>query len=624
MKKNWVNVAAAASIILSASAAFAETNYSVTLVGTSNGSNIFQVAYSCPDAQAVRISERPNLIQHDWVRYDSPATQQWVWLGPSGSGSLYVFFRQTNSEVIRASIPVEVPDSMMDKIFKGTYGYFPNPGSGFDYFPYSSIPGGNVNCTVTEIGLRALSFIFAYEEQRVWSPTWEITRENLLGALNRLYTLTNYNGHAYYQFYETITGNIRNDDIPSVDNALLAACLLTIKGYCSQRQFLDGSAEITNKCSQILKPMDYSLWYTISSHRFGWTPDSPNSCDFYSNENRIINSIARILAIEYGTWDFSSNEFLLSVNSLVKPPGSYDGITVDPVSWDGSLFTYLFPAQFVREMETSYGTDSIDKVVESQIRYMENNNRYAFGISDAITPSAVGGYQQGCPPRASGNPDNDPDLGLITPGSLIMSLLSSYRVETANALYYILTNKPDSFSTSIGFHSTVSVTSDISSEVYSALDDGHAILALANVCNETSWNAFYANQSVAGMHKELYGSYPADIAPPVVWAEPIEGEYTNNVTVALNANDAPLGSGIADIWYTIDGSDPLISSSKQKYTVPIGFTNDTVLSITAIDSAGNEAFPQRFRYTIVPEPGIIFLGFLYFMLIVISPGHTVG
>ena len=610
MKKNWINAIAAAAIIISASAAFAETNCYVTIVGTSNGSNIFQVAYSCPDAEAVRISERPNLIQHDWVRYDGPATQQWVWLGPSGTDSLYIFFRQTNSEIIRASISVEVPDSMMDKIFKGTYGYFPNPGSGHDYFPYSSIPGHNLNCTVTEIGLRAVSFIFAYEEQRSWSPTWEITRDNLLGTLNRLYDLTNYNGHAYYQFYGTIAGNIRNDDIPSVDNALLAASLLTIKGYCSQRPFLDGSSEITNICAQILKPMDYSLWYTFSSHRFGWTPDSPSSCDFYSNENRIINSIARVLAIEYGTWEFSSAEFLQSMNSLVKPPGTYDGITVNPVSWDGSLFTYLFPAQFVREMETSYGTDSIDKAIESQIRYMENNGRHAFGISDAITPSEVGGYQQGCPPRASGNPDNDPDLGLITPGSLIMSLVSSYRVETANALYYISTNKSDSFSTSIGFHSTVSVTSDISSEVYSALDDGHAILALANVCNETSWNAFYANQSVAEMHKELYGNYPDDIAPPVVWAEPSGGEYFESITVILNANDAPSGSGVADIWYTTDGSDPLINSNRQKYIPPLELANDTVLFLTATDFAGNEALPQRFTYTIVPEPGIMIFGIL--------------
>ena len=597
-------------VIANLNTAIAETNYSAVIVGSSNGSNIFQIAYSCPEAEAVRISERPNLIQHDWIEYDGASTQDWVWLGPSGAGTIYIFFRMTNSEIERTSISVEVPDSMIDKIFKGTYGYFPNSDSGYNYFPYSSIPGYNRSCTVTEIGLRALGFILAYEEQRSWSPTWEVTRTNLLGTLNRLYELTNYNGHAYFQFYGTDSGDIRSDDIPSVDNALLAACLLTIKGYCSQRLFLEGSSEITNRCAQMLKPMDYSLWYRFSSHRFGWTPATLGSCDFYSNENRIINSIARALAIEYGTWEFSSAEFLRSMNSLVKPLGTYDGITVNPVSWDGSLFTYLFPAQFVREMETSYGTDSIDKAIESQIRYMENNNRHAFGISDAITPSAVGGYRQGCPPRASGNPDNDPDLGLITPGSLIMSLISSYRIETADALYYILTNKPNSFSTSIGFNSTISVTSDVSSEVFSALDDGHAILALANVCNEASWNAFYANQSVAEMHKELYGSYPDDIAPPVVWSEPSSGEYTDNIIVTLNGNDSPSGSGVSDIWYTIDGSDPLVSSNKHKYIMPVELINDTVLIVTAIDFAGNEALPQRYEYTIIPEPGIMIIGIL--------------
>jgi len=608
--KKYLLGAAIALVIIKTSIAIAETNCSVVIVGTSNDSNIFQIAYSCPGAEAVRISERPNLIQHNWKTYDGPATQQWVWLGPSGTGTIYIFFRQTNSEIIRALISVEVPDSMIDKIFKGTYGYFPNAGSFYDYFPYSSIPGNNLSCTVTEIGLRALSFILAYEEQRSWSPSWETTKENLLGTLNRLYNLTNYNGHAYYQFYASISGSIKNDDIPSVDNALLAACLLTIKGYCSQRPFLDGSSDITNKCVQILKPMDYSIWYTISRHRFGWTPESPSSCDFYSNENRIINSIARALAIEYGTWDFSSNEFLLSMSSLVKPPRSYDGITVNPVSWDGSLFTYLFPAQFVREMETSYGTDSIDKAVACQIRYMENNGRHAFGISDAITPTEVGGYRQGCPPRASGNPDNDPDLGLVTPGSLIMSLTSSHRVETANALHYLLTNSPGGFSADIGFNSTISVTSDVTSDVFSALDDGHAVLALANISRETAWNAFYANLSVAETHKELYGNYPEDFAPPVVWAEPADGEYTDSVTVTLNANDASSGSGVAEIWYTDDGSDPLTSISRQQYITPLEFTNNTILFVTAIDIADNETKPQEYIYTIIPEPGIMFFGIL--------------
>ena len=331
-----------------------------------------------------------------------------------------------------------------------------------------------------------------------------------------------------------------------------------------------------------------------------------------SNENRIINTIARALAIEYGTWNFSSNEFLRSMNSLQTPSRTYDGISVNPVSWDGSLFTYLFPAQFVREMETSYGTDSIDQAIASQIRYMENNGRYAFGISDAISPSEVIGYRQGCPPRASGNPDNDPDLGLVTPGSLIMSLSSSYRVETANALHYLLTNQPGCFDSDIGFNSTVSVTSDISSEVYSALDDGHAVLALANICNETAWNAFYANQSVAEMHKEFYGSYAADIAPPVIWVEPSSGEYFNNITIVLNANDAPSGSGVADIWYTTDGSNPLTSSNRQKYIPPLELAKNTILFVTATDNFGNETLPQKFIYTIVPEPGFIFFVLLFF------------
>jgi len=601
-----------ALVIGSAVIAVADANCFVDIIKTSCGSNIFQIAYSCPGAEAVRISERPNIIRHNWLSYSGPATQEWAWMGSTGTGSLYIFFKLTNAEILRTSIVIDAPSSMIDTIFKGSFGYSLTYTS--NYFP-NSYSGNNTFCSITEIGLRALGFILAYEEKREWSPSWETTQENLLGILNRLLALEKYDGHAFYWGYSfNSTNSIDTDHIPSVDNALLAACLYCIKGYCAQRPFLEGASDISNKCAQILSPMDFSIWYKNSNHRFGWTTTSVGSCDIYSNENRIINCIARMLALEYGTWNFSSTEFQDSINSLIKQTRTYDGITVDPVSWDGSLFTYLFPAQFFREMETSYGTNSIDKAIECQIRYMENNGRFAFGISDAIPPTGyVNGYRQGCPPRQSDNPDNDPDLGLITPGSLIMSIVSSYNIETAKSLYYILTNNPACFSTDVGFRSTVSVTNNVFSEDYSALDDGHAILALANISRETAWNTFYANQVVADTHNELFGNYPNDIAPPVVWSEPATGEYIDNVTVVLNANDAASGSGLADIWFTTDGSNPLTSSNKQKYTSPLLLTNDTILTISAVDIAGNETFPQKYSYTIIPEPTIIFFVLLLFI-----------
>ena len=123
--------------VLNSITVIAETNCFAAVVGASNNSNVLSIAYSCPNAEAVRISEHPNLIQNNWKLYSGPSTQQWLWLGESGTGILYVFFRQTNSEITRVKIPIEVPDSMVDKIFKGTHGYFSNGGSGYNYFPYS-------------------------------------------------------------------------------------------------------------------------------------------------------------------------------------------------------------------------------------------------------------------------------------------------------------------------------------------------------------------------------------------------------------------------------------------------------------------------------------------------------
>ncbi len=595
-----------------AQARAALSNATITVLGTSAGGAVVNVAYSCPGAASVRISERPNLLQRDWRAYTGAATQQWTWLSPTGSNALCFFFRDSGGSVLRTSIVACVENGLINDIFSATYGYFTYAPASKNYLPYSYYPGGSW-CNTTEIGLWALSHILAYDQQRSWSPSWSLARHNVKGCLNRLIdwqqTGNLYDGHAYYQFYNTITGVPVNKNIPSVDNALLVACLLTINGYCIQRPYLDGVDEITNQCARILEPMDYSLWYDYGSHQFGWLPELPSSCRDYSAENRIINFIARALAVEYGTWDFTSNEYVMSMgpSALIRMPRTYDGIFVAAACWDGSLFTYLFPAQFVREMEISYGTNTIDRAVECQIRYMENNGRHTFGISDGHGPPPDYPYRMGCPPRGSNNPDNDPDKGVIIPGSLIMSLVSSYRSDAAEALNYVVTNNPLALSVSRGFRGSVCVTGTAMSTIYSELDDGHAMLALANVANETAWNSFYANPCVVTAHEDAFGELPGDSAPPVVWAIPAGGEYIDSVSVTVFAGDA-MGTGVSGIWYTTDGSDPLTSSTREQYTGPVELMLDTTLSITAVDCVGNETEPRECSYEIVPEPVLITLG----------------
>ncbi|MBN1686993.1 MAG: hypothetical protein JW852_10080, partial [Spirochaetales bacterium] len=96
--------------------------------------------------------------------------------------------------------------------------------------------------------------------------------------------------------------------------------------------------------------MDFSLWYHADTHMFSWgateDPQGGGSCDYYSNENRIINFVAR------ATGSLDESEFELSLAALKQGAGNYGNITVDKVNWDGSYFTYASPALFIREMAT--------------------------------------------------------------------------------------------------------------------------------------------------------------------------------------------------------------------------------------------------------------------------------
>lgn len=579
------------------------------LAGTRASGSVLRINYSCIGASHVRFSEQPTLVQRDWLPYTGSSVIDYTWLGPAGTGTLHFFARSTAGELLRTNMSVYVPFSVIDHIWLALYSYFTNPVTHRGYLPLGAYPG-NVMCNTTEIGLSALAFLLAYDQQRPWSPSWDVVYDRLLGVLtityNWLQTNKTYQNHAYYQFYNANDQSVVNYSIPSVDNALWDACLMTIYGYCAQRPWLPGTTAITNFCARIMQPRNYGIWYSVSARRFMWLTPPSGYCDMYSGENRIINFVARAFALQYGTWNFSSNDFATSLKHpyLQKPLRTYDGIDVAWCNWDGSLFTYLFPAQFVDEMRTVYATNTINPAVAAQIRYMQNMGRHAFGISDGPPPPGIQ-YQMGCPPRASNSASTDPDTGCVNPGSLAMCLITPYRAQTVDAFYYLLTNKPHGFS-NIGFRGTISVTSDAIANVWSELDNGHAMLGLANAARGTAWNAFYAFPSAYQMHLEAYGPL-ADAAPPVVGLLPTGGYYETFIPVTVCASDV-MGSGLSNIYYTLDDSDPWTSTSRFLYTSPFWLYTDAVVRVVALDNAGNESEEFRAVYTVVPEPALLWCG----------------
>ncbi len=100
------------------------------------------------------------------------------------------------------------------------------------------------------------------------------------------------------------------------------------------------------------------------------------------------------------------------------------------------------------------------------------------------------------------------------------------------------------------------------------------------------------NQSGEGMEV-----YDIDVQPPVVTASLPDGNYEPPQTVVLSCDDDG-GTGCAALYYTTDGSVPSDGTIEDNagnlippsalYTGPLSFDSATMLSVLAVDKAGNK------------------------------------
>jgi hypothetical protein len=104
-----------------------------------------------------------------------------------------------------------------------------------------------------------------------------------------------------------------------------------------------------------------------------------------------------------------------------------------------------------------------------------------------------------------------------------------------------------------------------------------------------------------------------DTTPPTVAAQlsPAAngaGWNTAPVTVTLTGSDGP-GSGVSQIRYTTDGSNPVSSGTAVLYTAPIAVAATTTLNFYATDVAGNASLPvtQQVRIDTSPPTNAISL-----------------
>ncbi len=319
-----------------------------------------------------------------------------------------------------------------------------------------------------------------------------------------------YHQSVFYQWYwiawnPPVVGANTGDNhlVPSVDNAWLAASLITIRQYAEAH----GHTAMAQKAEAILADMDFRLWYHPDSHRFSWgdveNPQGGALADYYSNENRIINVVARALG------DLSAEEFRLSLAALAGPPGAYNGITVEKMAWDGSYFTYAAPALFIREMGTSYGRNTLVPATQAQIAYARNQRYAAWGLSDCFDVGFGGYVQQGAPPVPAGvTPETRP--GLVTPHAAGLALITPLAGEAVSNLQAISTTFGCAYEPSYGFRDAVMARPGAPdygqcSARYSALAQEWLFLALVNHETGFIWRYFYRHPGVLQAHIEMYG-----------------------------------------------------------------------------------------------------------------------
>ena len=144
-----------------------------------------------------------------------------------------------------------------------------------------TINGGDYANT-TEIALLLLAHLGAYDLQRSWSPDWETVDTEINGVLDLLLAWqtgaqtsqpNGANAHqnsVFYQWYwiswdPPVVGASDGDHlVPSIDNAFLAASLITLRAYGE----VHGHTDIAQKAEQILSAMDFRLWYDDQRHLF--------------------------------------------------------------------------------------------------------------------------------------------------------------------------------------------------------------------------------------------------------------------------------------------------------------------------------------------------------------------
>ncbi|MFO7918123.1 MAG: glucoamylase family protein [Anaerolineae bacterium] len=422
------------------------------------------------------------------------------------------------------------PEEFLKELAEATWTYLSSPWATTHHLPWSwrseadDLADGGDYANTTEIGFYALCWLAAYDLQRPWSPSWTETEDEVSAVLDQLrawqtgsqseepYGPNAYENSVFYQWYwisekPPVVGadDGKNQLVPSVDNAWLAASLIVIREYAQA----NGHPSLAQKADAILESMDFMLWYDYNTHLFYWGDIQESGggdvIDYYSSESRIINFVARALG------QLPCEEFLLSLEALEQSAVTYEDITVDKASWNGAYFLYTSPALFIREMGTSYGAHTITPATQAQIAYARNEGYDAWGFSDCFDVKKGGYVNQGAPPVAMPDPP-ETRPGLVTPHANALALITPLASEAITNLRTISDTFPCAYDSTYGFYDSVMVDPEAAdhgqcSYRFSALAQEWMFLALANYQKGFVWDYYYRDAGVVAAHREVFGDH---------------------------------------------------------------------------------------------------------------------
>jgi hypothetical protein len=280
-----------------------------------------------------------------------------------------------------------------------------------------------------------------------------------------------------------------------------------------------GHAALAQKADEVIADVDFTLWYHPDTDHFSWgdteDPQGGVEADYYSNENRIINFVARALG------QLTAEGYGRSLEALETPSGTYGGIAVEAVSWDGSYFTYAAPALFIDEMDVAFGAETVLPATEAQTAYARHQGYGAWGLSDCFDVDDGGYVQQGAPPTGmAGSPETRP--GLVAPHASALALITPLSSDAITNLQTISSTFGCAYDAGYGFRDAVMTKPGdpaygACSARFSALAQAWTLLSVATYESGFVWAYAYRDEGIRRAHREMFGEHRAYL--PAVLAD---------------------------------------------------------------------------------------------------------